>query len=127
MGDIAGHEEGGQVAQEEEVHEVHAEGELGETRHPAWRLALRDAAEEQEGSEGGQQHVRCAELPRPLQHRSLDHLAGDAGVPERPPREGGSGHEAEGTDAQTAAAAPCQMAADVVGQQNQDKISISVR
>ena len=52
MGDIAGYEEGGQVAQEEKVHEVHTEGELGELRDPTGCLALRDAAEEQEGAEG---------------------------------------------------------------------------
>lgn len=66
FGLIASHENGGNVTQEEKMHQVHTERELRHSGNPTGSYRTLDAGEEQESSEGGTQHVGCAELPRPL-------------------------------------------------------------
>ena len=114
LGRIAADDPAGDRSQEEQVHEVHAEGKLTQRGDDSARPL--DAAEEQEGSEGGHQHIGRAELPRPLQHRGLDEHARLAFPPEAPGGEGGSDEEAERPDGEAARAIPAEVHADVVGQ-----------
>ena len=51
----------GYERQEEDVHQIHAKGELGKAVNPSGSLL--DAAEQQEGAKGGKQYVGGAELP----------------------------------------------------------------
>ena len=96
------------------MHKIHSEGQAGEPGNEGRGLFALDAAEEEEGAEGCDDHVRHAELPGPFQFRGLDKYARGAGVPERPSGESRAGEETEGTGDGATAAAPVQMDADVV-------------
>ena len=63
IGLITIHEVGCNGGKEEQMHEVHAKGELGESGDKTWSLLLFDAGEEQEGTERGKQHIGRAEFP----------------------------------------------------------------
>ena len=71
--------------EEEDVHQVHAEGQLADARDPGGSLL--DAGEEQECAERGDEDVERTELPRPFSHRGIQHLSGNAFPPEAPCRE----------------------------------------
>lgn len=126
FGLVAIYEDGGDVTEEEEMHQVHTERKLRQLRNPTRGHRLLDATEEQEGSEGGAQHVRGAELPRPLQHRRLDGLAWYTGIPERPAGEGRSYQETQPTDTQTFGATPIHVHTDVVSQHQVAQIARAV-
>ena len=93
VGGIALDEDCTDGREEEEVHEIHSKGELRSRRKQARCLLSLNAGEEEEGSEGGQYDIWCAELPTPLEQRRLNEFAGRAAPPERPCREGGSNDE----------------------------------
>ena len=85
--------------QEEHMHQVHAVGQSGYVPHQGRTFFFPDAGEEQEGTEGGKQYVRRAELPGPLHRRGVDEHAGDGLVPEGPDTEEAAGQQAEQADA----------------------------
>ena len=95
---VASDKDRSNVAQEEQMHQVHAERQLRKGSEPLRCLLLSDAREEQEGTESGTEHVGCTEFPRPLEHRCLDDLAWYTCHPERPSGKGTAHKEAERTN-----------------------------
>src|SRR5574344_1819617 len=108
------------------MHQVHAIRQFRDTGYPCRSLSLLYTGEEQEGTEGGQQYVGGAELPRPLQHRRLDGLVWYTGIPERPAGEGRSYQETQPTDTQTFGATPIHVHTDVVSQHQVAQIARAV-
>lgn len=77
-----GHKERSDVAQEQDMHQVHAERQLRYGGNPSRSLLTLDTGEHKEHAEGGKQHVWRAELPRPFQGRRTHLYAGNASMPE---------------------------------------------
>ena len=50
-------------SEEEHVHQIHAERQLRDAGDPGRSLFLFDAGKEEESTEGGEKHIRSAELP----------------------------------------------------------------
>ena len=78
----APYEQLGNRREEEHVHQVHTEAQLGNAADRSRRALALYAGEEQESAEGGKEHVRGAEFPGPLQQRSLDEFARRTHIPE---------------------------------------------
>jgi hypothetical protein len=111
---------------EEDVHQVHPEGEAAELRHQARRAALADAGEEEEQTEGGEQHVGCAELPGVLQQPQVDGTAGHPHGPVGPCGEGSSHEEADCPHPKAPGHAPADVEPYVVGHHQVAKVARAV-
>ena len=96
------------------MHQVHAEGQLGEGSDQGGRLFLPYAGENQEESERSEKDVGGAELPGPFDYRRGDGLSRDSLHPEGPAREDGADDEAEPSYGEFLAAGPVEMVADIM-------------
>ena len=105
-GCVAADDEVGDGHKVEDVHQVHAEGQLGEGSDQGGRLFLPYAGEDQEEAERGEKDVGGAEFPGPFDYRRGDGLSGDSLHPEGPAREDGADDEAEPSDGEFLAAGP---------------------
>lgn len=92
-GSVAADDQGGDGHQEENVHQVHAEGEFGEGGDQGGGFLLTDAGEHQEEAEGGEQHIGGAELPGPFYDRRGDDFSRNGFHPEGPAGKDGSDDE----------------------------------
>ena len=72
------------------MHQVHTERETGNLLDQLRRLGLRDAGEEEEGTETGTKYTRRAECPSPFHGRNLVALSRYSFDPESPGREDGA-------------------------------------
>ena len=93
-GCVAADDEVGDGDKVEDVHQVHAEGQLGEGSDQGGRLFLPNAGEDQEEAERGEKDVGSAEFPGPFDYRRGDGFSRDGLHPEGPAREDGADNEA---------------------------------
>ena len=92
-GCVAADDEIGDGDKVEDVHQVHAEGQLGKGSDHGGGLFLPYAGEHQEEAEGGEQDVGGTEFPGPFDYRRGDGLSRDSLHPEGPAREDGADDE----------------------------------